>query len=147
MVAGGAKPPGAVEEAPEWLDGRRKSSRGANKAGVEDVDSVWGQNTQVRGWGADGNEPAGDESGGKGSSRRAKGDRKKKEDKKARKSARHRGVSQEAGETAPGRIMQESSESSESSPSLALPPGRSKEVNCVICFAQCENALTLTVYM
>ena len=147
MVAGGAKPPGAVEEAPEWLDGRRKSRGGAKKAGVEDVDSVWGQNTQVRGWGADGNEPAGDESGGKGSSRRAKGDRKKKEDKKARKSARHRGVSQEAGETAPGRIMQESSESSESSPSLALPRGHSKEVNRVICFAQCENALTLTVYM
>ena len=147
MVAGGTKPPGAVEEAPEWLDGRRKSRGGAKKAGVEDVDSVWAQNTQVRGWGADGNEAAGDESGGKGSSRRAKGDRKKKEDKKARKSARHRGVSQEAGETAPGRIMQESSESSESSPSLALPRGRSKEVNRVICFAQCENALTLTVYM
>ena len=147
MVAGGAKPPGAVEEAPEWLDGRRKSRGGAKKAGVEDVDSVWAQNTQVRGWGADGNEPAGDESGGKGSSRRAKVDRKKKEDKEARKSARHRGVSQEAGETAPGRIMQESSESSESSPSLALPRGRSKEVNRVICFAQCENALTLTVYM
>ena len=145
MVAGGAKPPGAVEEAPEWLDGRRKSRGGANKAGVEDVDSVWGQNTQVRGWGADGNEAAGDESGGKGSSRRAKVDRKKKEDKEARKSARHRGVSQEAGETAPGRTMQESSESSESSPSLAVPPGRSKEVNCVICFAQCENALTLAV--
>ena len=150
MVAGGAKPPGAVEEAPEWLDGRRKSKGGAKKAGVEDVDSVWAQNTQVRGWGADGNELAGDESGGKGSSRRARVDRKKKENKEARKSARHRGISQEAGETAPGRTMQdtmqESSASSESSPSLALPRGRSKEVSRVICFAQCEKVVTLAVW-